>query len=85
MRLYKQYPKDKKGNPGYVHWHHGEAYWFGDNHKLVATLNRPIVRYMTSSGILINGYEPTGFYKDGRERMKLQEWFVSFKEDSHES
>jgi len=77
MKLYKQYPKDKRGRPGYIDWHDNMAYWFTHDSP-VAVLEGPIVRYMTSDGMLISGYAPAGFYKNGRGKFKLQEWFISF-------
>ena len=82
MKLYKQLPNPPKSPIiGQFTVHNKVAdFWTPDATKgsLVAELRFPEIVHASSEGIFLNGYEPAGVDKTGREITKYQEWWMLY-------
>lgn len=87
MIQYNFIPQLGKGNPkirgvGLLTWNDKEVIFFeghGDREsKILGELKNPEIKFINSRGIMLKGFEPSGFTKDGRQKFNYQEWYLSF-------
>ena len=74
--LHKQKPiPQKAGVAGYINGEDGELHFF-INDKLVHSLHKPDIVFISKDSMLVRGYEPAGFNKSGWRILKYQEWML---------
>lgn len=75
--LYKQKPVPRKtGVSGYVNGDSKAAHFFGKGDNLIATLEKPEIKFVSIDSMMLRGYEPNGYTVNGVQKLTYQEWLL---------
>lgn len=83
LKLLKQFPASqrKKGIAGSLSVatdsRNSIAYFFDDNEKCVAEMDRPELMWINPAGLMLRGFQPDGCDKIGTRKYKYQEWYCA--------
>lgn len=86
--LHTQQPKPKEKGSGVLSIdRNGEANFFSRNGEqgcaLLAVMTRAKIDFAAASGIMISGFEPGGFDRNGKTKYRYQEWWLTYEEKSN--
>jgi len=81
-KIYLQLPRLRKTTlTGYIGGDSKEICMFDENHRQTAELLRPELLNISKHGMLLRGFELNGHTRDGREKLRYQEWYCIFSDN----
>lgn len=83
--LYVQQPKPKKIGVGVLSIdRNGDAHFFsGEGEQgctMLADMTRAKIDFAAANGIMVSGFEPFGFERNGKTKYRLQEWWLAYED-----